>query len=46
MQRAFAAGRFEQGVCYGVAAISDLLATHFPPAEGDTDELPNAPLVL
>jgi len=46
MQRAFAAGRFEQGACGGIAAISDLLAAHFPPAEGDADELPNEPLVL
>lgn len=46
MQRAFAAGRFEQGVHSGVAAISDLLATHYPPAEHDSDELPNEPAVL
>ena len=46
MQRAFAAGRFEQGVHSGVAAISDLLATHYPPAEHDADELPNEPTVL
>lgn len=46
MQRAFAAGRFEQGVHSGVAAVSDLLATHFPPAEHDADELPNEPTVL
>jgi uncharacterized membrane protein len=46
MQRAFAAGRFEQGVCFGIAAIGDLLATHFPRREGDTNELPNEPVVL
>jgi uncharacterized membrane protein len=46
MQRAFAAGRFEHGVILGVGAISDLLATHFPRGEGDTDELPNDPVVL
>ena len=46
MQRAFAAGRFEQGVSLGIAAIGDLLATHFPRAEGDTNELPNEPVVL
>lgn len=45
MQRAFAAGRFEQGVCAGVAAISDLIATHFPPARDDSNELPNEPVV-
>ncbi len=46
MQRAFAAGRFEEGARLGVAAISDLLATHYPRAEDDSDELPNEPLVL
>ena len=46
MQRAFAAGRFEQGVSFGVAAVSDLLATHFPRGEGDANELPNEPVVL
>lgn len=46
MQRAFAAGRFEQGVSDGVAAISDLLARHYPAAENDADELPNEPVVL
>ncbi|MHB8666524.1 MAG: TPM domain-containing protein [Burkholderiales bacterium] len=46
MQRAFAAGRFEQGASLGIAAISDLLATHFPRSEGDTDELPNEAVVL
>lgn len=46
MQRSFAAGRFEQGVSFGVAAISDLLATHYPPADDDTNELPNEPVVL
>jgi uncharacterized membrane protein len=46
MQRAFAAGRFEQGVSLGVAAISDLLAEHYPRGEGDANELPNEPIVL
>lgn len=46
MQRAFAAGRFEQGVSFGVGAISDLLATHFPRRRDDADELPNQPVVL
>ncbi len=46
MQRAFAAGRFEQGVSLGVAAIGDLLATHFPRVEGDINELTNEPVIL
>lgn len=46
MQREFAAGRFEQGVVTGVRAISDLLATHFPPRADNPDELPNRPVDL
>ena len=46
MQGSFAAGRFEQGVSFGVAAISDLLATHFPPAKEHPNELPDDPLVV
>jgi uncharacterized membrane protein len=46
MQRSFAAGRFEHGVRFGVVAISDLLAAHYPPAEDDTNELPDEPVVL
>lgn len=46
MQRAFAAGRFEQGATFGITAISDLIATHFPPRRGAGNELPNEPLVL
>ena len=46
MQRAFAGRRFEQGAVFGVAAISDLLAMHFPPAADDSDELPNEPIVM
>jgi uncharacterized membrane protein len=46
MQREFAAGRFEPGVVTGVQAISDLLATHFPPRDENPDELSNRPLIL
>jgi uncharacterized membrane protein len=46
MQQAFAAGRFEQGVIFGVGAISDLLATQFPRGEGDANELPDEPLMV
>jgi len=45
MQRAFSLGRFEQGVSIGVAAISDLLAAHYPRSEGRCNELPNEPVV-
>jgi uncharacterized membrane protein len=46
MQREFAAGRFEQGAILGVQAVSDLLATHFPPRPENPNELSNRPVVL
>jgi len=46
MQREFAAGRFEAGAIIGVRAVSDLLATHFPPRTENPDELPNKPVIL
>jgi uncharacterized membrane protein len=46
MQRAFAIGQFERGVSFGIAAISDLIAAHFPARPGDRNELPNEPVVL
>lgn len=46
MQRAFADGRFEKGVNSGIVAISDLLAMHYPPADGHSNELPNEPVIL
>ncbi|MGH8679926.1 MAG: TPM domain-containing protein [Burkholderiales bacterium] len=46
MQREFAAGRFEHGAIVGVQAISDLLATHYPPRGENPDELANRPVVV
>jgi uncharacterized membrane protein YgcG len=46
MQREFAAGRYRDGALLGVEAISDLLATHFPPGEENPNELSNRPVVL
>ena len=47
MQREFAAGHFETGVLTGLAAVSDLLAQHFPAgAGGNPNELPDAPAVV
>lgn len=46
MQREFHEGRFEHGVILGVQAISDLLATHYPPREDNADELPNRPFIV
>jgi uncharacterized membrane protein len=46
MQQEFARGQFERGAVMGVRAISDLLATHFPPSGDSRNELPDRPLVL
>jgi len=46
MQREFAAGRFEAGALAGLEAVSDLLATHFPPRDENPDELPNRPAIV
>ena len=44
MQRAFATAEYERGALLGISAIGDLLATHFPPAAHNPNELPDAPL--
>lgn len=46
MQQEFTRGQFERGVVIGVRAISDLLALHFPVAGGNSNELPDEPVVL
>jgi uncharacterized membrane protein len=46
MQQAFAKGNFEHGASAGIAAISDLLVTHYPRVGATPNELPNEPLVL
>jgi uncharacterized membrane protein len=46
MQRAFAQGDFRQGALIGIEAVSDLLATYFPPQADNPDELPNRPIVM
>jgi uncharacterized membrane protein len=47
MQQEFAAGRFEAGMLSGLAAVSDLLAQHFPAQQGaNPNELPDAPVVV
>jgi uncharacterized membrane protein len=46
MQREFASGRFEAGSLAGLQAVSDLLATHFPPRDENPDELPNRPVIV
>jgi uncharacterized membrane protein len=46
MEDAFRAGAYEAGALDAIAAVSALLAHHFPPAAHDTDELPDRPLIL
>ncbi len=48
MEERLQAGEPEQAVVRGIAAVSDLLAEHFPKIGGaaDHDELPNRPLIL
>lgn len=46
MEAAFRQGRFADGVIAGIGEVSALLEQHFPAGARDTDELPNAPLVL
>ena len=42
----FRAGDFRRGVLEGLQQISALLETHFPKSANDTNELPDAPVVL
>ena len=48
MEERLRAGEYADAVVDGIAAASDLLATHFPQSAGgaDEDELPNAPVFL
>ncbi len=48
IERDMRAGQPEQAVIAGVAAVSALLATHFPaqPGEAEPNELPNMPQLL
>ena len=48
MEERMAAGEPEQAVVRGIAAVSDLLALHFPQTDDmpDRDELPNQPYLL
>lgn len=44
MESSFRAGRFEEGVMKGIAAVGEQLRRHYP--EPDRGELPDAPVVL
>jgi hypothetical protein len=47
MQNRFAAGEFERGAVEGVAAVSGLLAKHFPSnGSAKANELPDRPVLL
>jgi hypothetical protein len=46
MQTRFSAGEFEAGAIDGVNAVCTLLAQHFPPAAGRSNELPDRPVLL
>jgi uncharacterized membrane protein len=47
MEEAFRAGRYLEGAVNGIAAVSRLMAEHFPAGRGrGADELPNRPVVL
>ena len=47
MQRAFSGGEYEKGALEGVAAITEILARHFPSdGQRNVDELPDRPVFL
>jgi len=46
MEADFRAGRYEQGVIKGIAAVSRELARHFPAQGSGPNELPDAPVVI
>lgn len=46
MEVLFKAGKFEDGVLYGINEIGSLLAQHYPAGKHDQNELPNAPVLV
>jgi uncharacterized membrane protein len=46
MEVMFRQGRFDEGIIAGIAAVSRHLARHYPRRGTDTNELPDAPVVL
>ena len=46
MEMAFKQQQFEAGALAGIAAVSGVLAAHFPPEGDNPDELPNAPTMV
>jgi len=45
MEQAYAEGDFERGSLEGIRLVSEHLSRHFPPREGDINELPDAPVL-
>ncbi len=46
METEFGAGQFEAGALAGLRRASAIVARHFPPGDGDRNELPDAPVVI
>jgi len=46
LEKEFRAGLFEHGVIKGIQEVSRVLAQHFPKQPGQSNELPDAPVVL
>ena len=46
MEALFRGGAFEAGVLHGITRISDLMQQHFPPVNGQPNELSDAPVLL
>jgi uncharacterized membrane protein len=46
LENDFRAGLFEYGVIRGIQEVSRVLAQHFPKQPGQSNELPDAPVVL
>jgi len=46
MEADFRSGNFSGGVIKGIQAVSQQLATYFPPQAGNRNELPDAPVVM
>jgi uncharacterized membrane protein len=46
MEAAFRAGDFQRGIIEGIDAVGEVIARHYPRRGGDSNELPDRPIVL
>jgi uncharacterized membrane protein len=46
MEGALRAGRFEEGIVEGIAAVGEALARHYPGGGADRNQLPDRPIVV